>query len=528
MLRLNRQGLLLMALMQAALVAAICGPIRRFIPGWQPLYLVGASFAVSIEAGLIHHTFRREEFWLDDLLRYIVPEVFLMVIVMRLATAITGEATPLIARARGWLYDPLSIFDIAFVCAVLLGLLLGALSHTLMSTLFVLEPRDSELALADHDDAQTVVMLANQDRTAALARISSRFVFGGVVLLLALGIEAVNIQRIAAPALPLSQLSAAAALVYFTCGFLLYSQARLARLRARWRIDGAHVAGDVPQRWTRISWLIIVGVVVIAALLPRSYGLGLLATLQRSIGLLGYLIALIGYALTSLLGLLAIIPLLILSWLTGGSTAASNTPLPSLAFPTFEAPPPGTFEPRLWAAILFWICMALLAVYAASIVLQRNPGLVQALTRRGPLLWLLRRLGWLWRDTRSWAGQAAEHARTLFQRRTPPRRAGLPALRLARLAPRELVRYFYRSTLRRAAAGGVPRRTDQTPYEYSAQLAQLLPEAQPDIAELTESFVLAEYSPRPIGDDDARRVRRPWERVRRRLRTLGKHGEGDA
>jgi hypothetical protein len=74
----------------------------------------------------------------------------------------------------------------------------------------------------------------------------------------------------------------------------------------------------------------------------------------------------------------------------------------------------------------------------------------------------------------------------------------------------------------------VPRRTDQTPYEYSAQLAQLLPEAQPDIAELTESFVLAEYSPRPIGDDDARRVRRPWERVRRRLRTLGKRGEGDA
>ena len=84
---------------------------------------MGASFAVSIEAGLIHHTFRREEFWLDDLLRYIVPEVFLMVIVMRLATAITGEATPLIERARGWLYDPLSIFDIAFVCAVLLGLL---------------------------------------------------------------------------------------------------------------------------------------------------------------------------------------------------------------------------------------------------------------------------------------------------------------------------------------------------------------------------------------------------------------------
>jgi hypothetical protein len=32
--------------------------------------------------------------------------------------------------------------------------------------------------------------------------------------------------------------------------------------------------------------------------------------------------------------------------------------------------------------------------------------------------------------------------------------------------------------------------------------------------------VIAEYSPRPIGDADAQRARRPWERVRRRLRNL--------
>ncbi|MFN8501752.1 DUF4129 domain-containing protein [Kouleothrix sp.] len=523
--RLNQQGLVLSALMLGALVAAVCGPVHRFLPGWQPIYVVVASALVALESGLIQHSYRRDKMWADELLRYLVPELFVMLVLMRAATAL-GQGLPgLLAAARGWLYDPLSVFDTGFVASIVLGLLIGLLAHLIMADLLTLEPRESEAALADRDDMQNVVAMAKHDRAAALGRLSGRFILGGVVLLLALGVEAVNIERITAAALPISWLSSTAALVYFASGFLLYSQGRLALLRARWRLDGARVAEDVPRRWARISWLIIVVVAGGAALLPRAYGLGLLATLQRAIGLIGYAIALVGYALTTLLGLLAMVPLLLLAWLTGSSTTNGQpAPLPEIP-PLPEAPPPASYEPRVWAAMLFWLCMLLLAVYAAAIVVQRNPGLKRALTQRGPLLWLLRRLGWLWRDTRAWAGQASERARALLQRRAPQRRVGIPALRLGRLAPRDLVRYFYRSTLRRAAAGGIPRRADQTPYEYSQRLAQQLPEAQPDIAALTESFVLAEYSARPIGDDDARLARRPWERVRRRLRELGRRRE---
>jgi hypothetical protein len=169
--------------------------------------------------------------------------------------------------------------------------------------------------------------------------------------------------------------------------------------------------------------------------------------------------------------------------------------------------------------------MLLLAIYAIGLIIQRNPGLLRALTTRGPLAWLLRQLGWLWRDTREWAGQVTERARTLLRRPITIRALRMPALRLSRLAPRELVRYFYRSTLRRAAEGGLPRRAAQTPYEYSVTLVQHLPEAQQDIAELTDAFVVAEYSPRPVGDTDAQRARQPWERVRRRLRKLSGAGK---
>ena len=91
-----------------------------------------------------------------------------------------------------------------------------------------------------------------------------------VLLLVALGIESVDLERITNPSLPVSRLSAVAAVVYFMSGFLLYSHARLALLRARWQLDGANVAEGVPERWLRVSWITVAGVVSLAAILPRT------------------------------------------------------------------------------------------------------------------------------------------------------------------------------------------------------------------------------------------------------------------
>src|SRR5829696_218670 len=231
MIKLNRQGLLLNAFMLMALTAVLAGPIHRFAPTWQPIYLVGASFLVAIEAGLVHHAFRREHMWIDELLRYVVPEIFVMLILMRVATTLGIGIATLSADAQRWLYDPLSIFDMAFIFAIFAGFLVGVLTHAAVRDLFELEPRASESPGAAPDENQFVAAMNNRDRTAALRRISSRFVIGGAFLLLALGIEAVNVQQVTGPSLPISWLSAVAALVYLISGFVLYSQARLTLLR---------------------------------------------------------------------------------------------------------------------------------------------------------------------------------------------------------------------------------------------------------------------------------------------------------
>jgi hypothetical protein len=515
-MRFHRQGALLNALMQAALVAAMTGAIRRFAPAWQPGYVIVACFLVALEASFVHHMYRVERMWLAELLRYLVPELTVMLVLMRIATTLSLGGATLATDALGWLYDPLSIFDPPFIAFIVAGLIVGGLTHAGMRDLSELAPQPFEGPAPLSEGNKQYGIVVAHDRAAALRRISARFVGGGVLLLCMLGIEAVNLEQLTGPARPIAAVSAAGALLYLISGFLLYSQARLALLQARWRLDGVQVADTVERRWGRASRLLIVGVALAALVLPRTYGLGLLDTLRGILGIIGYAIALLGYIVLWLFSLLALLPAWLFSLL---APLEGATPPPAPPAPPPAPPPPTPFEPRLLPALIFWACMIALVGYACWIVVQRHPGLLRALTRSNLLAWARRWCGWLWRDTRSWVGQAAHSLQVALRRPAVSVRRRMPSLRLRRLAPRDLVRYFYRSTLRRAAARGLPRRAGQTPYEYSAVLGDRIPDAREDIATLTEAFVVAQYSPRTISPDDARRVRRPWERVRRRLRT---------
>lgn len=514
----HRQGALLTSVMFAALTAALTGALHRFAPTWHGGYLVAAIFIVALEACIVQHTFRREHMWFSELSRYLLPELLVMILIMRVATTLSLGADTFASDARNWLYDPLSIFDIPFILAIVFGLIVGLLAHTSMQDLLVLSPQSYDTPETLQFDHRATLVAAAAERATALRRISSRFIIGGVLVLFALGIEAVNMERVGAPSLPISRLSAGGALLYLMSGFLLYSQARLALLRARWSLDGATVAPTVIGRWTRTSWLIIVGVALLAVLLPRTYGLGLLDTIRTVLGVVGYVFAMLGYVVIWLFGMLALIP----AWLMSLFASNDTTTPPPAAPPPFmpPEPPPAVHEPNLLATSIFWLCMLLLAAYALWIVVQRHPELFRALTLRGPLGWLLQHLGLIWRDTRSWAQQAATIVQERLRRVPTGPRLPRRWVSLRRMPPRELVRYFYRSTLRRAAESGLPRRSSQTPYEYRDLLARRLPDAEPDIEALTEAFVEAEYSPRAIDQEHAQQARRPWERLRQRLRAM--------
>jgi hypothetical protein len=319
----------------------------------------------------------------------------------------------------------------------------------------------------------------------------------------------------------MSPLTALAGLVYLACGFLLYSQARLSLLQARWRQDGALVDARIARIWNRSSVLLVVTIAVAALLLPRTYGMGLLDTFGLIASYVLWLLSLLLFGVASLIlgliGLILAIPAFLLYWL-GLQGEVNPFPAEPLVLPPEPPAPVDSAPESIIPSLIFWACILILSGYALWTVVQRHP-LAQHLVARlksGVLGRVARRLAMLWQRVQH---QAQQVSRTLNrQTRHPDEQRMRPAIRLRTLAPRELVRYFYLATLHRAGLRGLGRRSSQTPYEYRNTLTEQFPEARDDLTDLTESFIVATYSPRLTTSADAEHARSAWQRLRRYLR----------
>ena len=87
-----------------------------------------------------------------------------------------------------------------------------------------------------------------------------------------------------------------------------------------------------------------------------------------------------------------------------------------------------------------------------------------------------------------------------------------------RLDPRQKITFFYLALIRRGGEKGLPRRPSQTPYEYASTLERALPEVEEDIDTLTQAFIEARYSPRPVQAEQVNLVKSTWERLRKTIR----------
>jgi hypothetical protein len=124
---------------------------------------------------------------------------------------------------------------------------------------------------------------------------------------------------------------------------------------------------------------------------------------------------------------------------------------------------------------------------------------------------------------RGYAAAMVEHVPGAARLRAVPSmvpRGRLGFRRVGSLPPREQVLYYYLSVVRRAHRQGVDRRGSQTPYEFSADLAPRLAEAEGDMDTLTDAFVQARYSRREVPEMELGRIRGSWQRVRAALRDV--------
>jgi hypothetical protein len=257
---------------------------------------------------------------------------------------------------------------------------------------------------------------------------------------------------------------------------------------------------------------------VLALALPTGYSMGLpqaiSSTVMAFVGVLQFIVS----ALIYLAALLLSFFLNILGLQAKPTALQRSRPqLPSvrpsdpsaiISIPWFE----------LLKSMLFWGILLAILSYSVYQFLREREGLLPRL-EAGLLHRLIVWLRGLFQHSRHWSAKVRGAIARRLSRRPGPSLTFGPwrVIRLAQLSPGQRVRYFFLSVLRRAARVGYGRGLQQTPYEYSATLAERIPETGADVVRLTQAFVEARYSQRPMDEQEVSVIQQIWKRTRAAL-----------
>lgn len=518
---------LLAALLLACAAATVVSLLTRMFSGWQPWYLVGVCFIVSLDTFYNYGRFKKLDLFSPEWLQAAGTQIVILLVALR---AVIGLSRGLEAFWKeltwGWFAFLTSFTSVEYLIGLGLCILTWLLSLG-FAGLFDEMGLDAELIRMDgyavtpgetRPPRERLVSLVFSVGTAlvaftALMRLDFRAAFGG---------------NWAGAVLDVPTLSngGASTLLYFLLGLALFSQTQFIDLHNRWSINRVPVNTAIVGRWAFYSLAFLVILASLASLLPTSYSLGLLASLGYALDWVAYLL----FTFAQLLVVAALLLFNLLALLFGRQPPAETPELPSFR-PEMLPPAPvdAASTPLPWLevakSLLFWGLFIAVLLLALIQYLRQHEEVIAALRQRRGLAWLGRLWDWL-RAFWQAAQQGIAKAVSAGLERIRPRQSlsrGLGGwINPRKLGPRQRVFFFYQAFLRRSGQSGLPRGLSQTPLEFAARLDSALPEAEPDIEALTGAFIEARYTPRPVQPEKASRAKEVWEHLRKALRKKNK------
>ncbi|MBX3056636.1 MAG: DUF4129 domain-containing protein [Anaerolineae bacterium] len=496
--------------------------------------LIPLFFLISLEGVYttlwLNHPNRRQ----FNRLAYRAAEFLVFLLILRLYTWLIADSLPALNQLTGYLRFPwLLVADGYFVLSAILLLLAWVRAISAADAFIDLAIDEAEVYYftlpRGEQDANLKPAFSN--RMEIVAGLFHQWLWGGVMLAMATAVAGVDTRSISISTeslISLQRLALPPALVwslfvYFVAGLLLLSQARLGALNARWLHEGASKSPEIERSWHRMTTWLLLAMAIIALFLPlgSTFAIGRVLAFMVSfiVQIFVFLIYLLTILLTMLFAPLTEQPLPEMT-LTPSPSPPPLTPAPT-PMPPVTLPPNETAQMLISSA--FWAVAIVMSIMAISFFLRDrgfrvNAGLFTK-TGRGFLAWLRS----LWQDVADYAGDFAQSARSRWQTAVhPPDNAPPPSpwrfIRVNALSPRDQIRYFYLSTVKRAAEQGQPRHPDETPLEFADDLKTGWPDAETEIEELTEAFLRARYSRENIEKDDVNPVKQQWRQVKNRLR----------
>lgn len=534
---------LLIALLVTALLVTVLAIVVEITGDNRWFALTIPLFLIALEAIYTTNWLNHPRQFPLDRAAYRAAELLLLFVIIRITSwIIFSEGIPNSTELMEYLRNPLALFtNTPFLVTLLLAFIIWRLAVALGQIFSQLEINDYELQFHSLPLAQRKERAVDQPIQAGRGELVEAFarlwLLGGMFLAMAVGISTLEQQSVENLMAPLAAGRAnldpwmlGALLLYFIIGLWLLSQARLMHLHAHWLVNNVDADVDARQKWQRATFLILILVFLAAAFLP----IGSTSALSEIVGAILYWLLFLANVIIFLL----VLPLALLVALLFNRSAEELGPLSEMTQPPV-LPPPDTdpspfaetialiFSSGFWAILIVGIVVALLFFLRE----RRKAGGRES----GRQLWD-QILAWLKLRWSMLRGQARSLQESLvLLRKTaaePDQPDSKPSpwrfLRVRGLSPRNQIRYFYLSAVRRAGDRGVDRPAANTPLEYVEELKRNWPEAEEELQDLTEAFLRARYNDKPIDETDIPPVKSTWKEVRRELRQNPQQADSDA
>jgi hypothetical protein len=481
---------------------------RVINPAWNGTFFLMGMLIATVEAIYSHRLLTYYRSRHISILRYRVAEWVLLILVLKLLSFADKPLSFIWANLQAMWWNPLDSINFEFYVMLVLGFLSWIIATETIS---------------DFDKLSDPYTFRSS-KIAPLERLTARYFWGGVVLVLISGLSQVvlrlgfssltNLQRPTIEGIIIN------VLIYFMLGLVLLSQANIARLTTRWRIHKVDVDPDLVKHWAKYGLIFLGIVTVIVFFLPTSYTMGFLESagivIETIIGILNYIIQLLLFLVS--------LPFVLLARLFGDEGPDTGGASDSAAPPPGAAAPPSPI-PWLEAirSLIFWLVALVMIGYLMKMYIVDRPELLAALRNFRPIDFVVRLWQQLWQVLRGWARSGLEMISEQVKFTRPKYEGSISGRQwrwfgLGKLSARERILYYYLNILKRAEKRKLVRKTGETPYEYEPNLEHAVPDVETEVQEVTDIFVRARYSREGFDEDDANMIKQQWQRIRKALR----------
>lgn len=503
-------GHVMIVLMMLILAAAFALFGIRLFREWQGWYLMLLALLISVEA-IVTRDQTREMDLRERLIFHISEWVAFAVIAKVLLYLVHGPAKFLEDLPR-WQADfTASFFTGDYIYVLVVMTTVWLLSRAYTGEFEALYDRENDAEWEDLGKLQNALYVIRR-------RISTRLFLIGILVVILAVFTRLQVTGILSPVPTGAAFIAPVVLIvaYFLITLVLLSHTQFSLLRTRWLWQRLSISPRLTSNWLRYGLIAFTVLALVVLVLPTGYSIGLLDTLRMLLDFGMQAFSVILYILT----LPVTLCISLITLFTGGEQAQSAQP--PIQMP--GALPPGqASQPVSWIeflkSLLFWAIFIAVIFFALRYYFGQNAALWNRI-KNFPLFGMAASA---WKGFWRWLRGANRQLTGFVQETLQRMRAQRPVdaaqslrrmFNLARMSPREKIIYFYLNLVRLGGERGIDRRPAQTPYAYERQLRSAVPEIDPDLHGLTDTFLEARYSEHPLADEQSEKAATLWERIK--------------